>query len=247
MDWQVAYLVNADSRYMEMAKTSIHLLRRHNSTVPVTVFFIDDHRYCLPADFSDFCNHWDVELRVCPNVARGYFQDNKVHLGQCEGGRLLLLDADTFVFSDVLELFTAYQGYDVVACTNDWVWHCGYRADFIPGSPVPLNSGVLLCSSRFLRAWTQRLPQLHEALRTGRSFPALTEWLYKVSATAYNREEFGLTICSAEARFRTAHFSGADCKLLKFSRLDSDLAHFQSCTKIFHSYSGYWRRCVSRL
>ena len=247
MDSQVAYLVNGASPYMEMTKTSIHLLRRHNSTVPVTVFFVDDHHHRLPADFSDFCDHWSVELRVCLNVESSYFQDNKVHLGQCEGERVLLLDADTFVFADVLELFEAYQGYDVVACTNDWVWHCGYRAEFIPGNPVPLNSGVLLCSSRFLGAWSGRLPELHECLRTGRSFPALTKWLYEVSASAYNREEFGLTICSAEAHIRTAHFADADCKLLKYSRLDSDLAQFQSCTKVFHSYSGHWRRCVSCL
>ena len=91
------------------------------------------------------------------------------------------------------------------------------------------------------------MPGLHEALRTGGRFPALTRWLYQVSANAYNREEFGLTICSRDPGFRTTHFAEADCKLLKYKRLDSDLARFRSCTRIFHSYSQHWRRCAARL
>jgi hypothetical protein len=247
VDLQVAYVVNADSLYMEMAKTSIHLVRQHNPTIPVVVFLVDDPRYRRPADLIDFCDRFDVRVEHCPDVSRGYFQDNKVHLGACEGDRLLLLDADTFVFADVAELFDDYVGFDLVGCTNDWVWHLGYRADFIPGAPTPLNSGILLCSSHFLRAWTQQMPELHEALRTGTRFPALTRWLYAVSANAYNREEFGLTICSAEGGFRSAHFTEDDCKLLKYRRLDSDFAHFRSCTKIFHSYSQHWRRCIGHI
>jgi hypothetical protein len=246
VDLQVAYIANADSLYMEMAKTSIHLLRQYNASIPVTVFLVEDSRYRRPDDFHDFCDRWRVQVRECPNVSSGYFQDNKVHLARCEGDRVLLLDADTFVFADVVELFTAYADFDLVGCTNDWVWKLGYQAGFIPGGPAPLNSGVLLCSSRFLKAWTQQIPELHEALRIGSRFPALTGWLYAISATAYNREEFGLTTCSAEGEFRTAHFAERDCKLLKYRRLDSDLANFRSCTKVFHSYSQHWRRCVSR-
>ena len=247
MKSQVAYVVNANPDYLEMTRTSIRLLRHHNASIPVIVFLIDDVRYRQPAGFFDFCARWDIRIRTCPDVSHGYFQDNKVHVGQCEGDRVLVLDADTFVFADPEELFNTYAGFDVVGCTNDWAWHRGYQTDLIPGDPAPLNSGVLLCSSRFLRSWTKQMPGLHEALRTGGRFPALTRWLYQVSANAYNREEFGLTICSRDPGFRTTHFAEADCKLLKYKRLDSDLARFRSCTRIFHSYSQHWRRCAARL
>ena len=247
MKSQVAYVVNEDPVYLEMTETSIRLLRQHNGTIPVTVFLVEDTLQQRSAGFIDFCDRWGVRIRTCPDVSDGYFQDNKVHLGQCESDRVLVLDADTFVFADPEELFATYAGFDVVGCTNDWVWHRGYRADLIPGNPVPLNSGVLLCSSRFLRSWTKQMPGLHETLRTGGRFPALTRWLYDVSASAYNREEFGVTICSRVRDFRTTHFADADCKLLKYKRLDADLARFRSCTKIFHSYSQHWRRCAARI
>lgn len=247
MNRQVAYIVNADSLYMEMTKTSIHLLRQYNATIPVTVFLIDDSRFAQPADFDDFCGKWGVDLRTCPGVGSGYFQDNKVHLAECEGDRLLLLDSDTFVFADVQELFDTYEEFDLVACRNDWVWHLGYQSSYIPGEPVPLNSGVVLCSSRFLKSWTSQIPDLHEALARGTQYPALTAWLYQASPTAYNREEFALTICSAQNGFRAAHFDERDCKLLKYKRLTSDLADFRSCTKLFHSYSQHWRKCLAHL
>jgi hypothetical protein len=247
MEREVAYLVNAEPVYLEMVKTSIHLLRQHNENIAVTAFLVHDGRHRWPADFADFCDHWCVQLCPCPNVGANYFQDNKIHLARCQGERVLLLDADTFVFADVAELFEAYRAFDVVACTNDWVWHRRYRKDFIPGKPLPMNSGVVLCSSRFLRSWTASIPGLHETLCNGRQFPALTRWLYEVSRTAYNREEFGLTICSAAPGFYPGHFAEQDCKVLKFRRLVADLADFRACTKIFHSLSPQWRRCVSSL
>ncbi|UCE90279.1 MAG: hypothetical protein JSW10_05540 [Pseudomonadota bacterium] len=158
-----------------------------------------------------------------------------------------MLDADTFVFADVRELFDTYAGFDLVACTNDWVWNLGYQSSYIPGEPSPLNSGVVLCSSGFLQSWTSQIPELHEALQSGTRYPTLTTWLYRASPTAYNREEFALTICGSQEGFRTAHFDESDCKLLKYKRLESDLADFRSCTKLFHSYSQHWRRCVRHL
>jgi hypothetical protein len=247
MHCQVAYVVNNAPRYMEMAKTSIHLLRQHNRTVPVTVFLVEQPQHRRPRDFYDFCEEWEVDLQRRRDVGTGYFQDNKVHLAGCTGDLVLALDADTFVFADVDELFNAYAGFDLVACANDWVWHLDYRADLIPGGPLPLNSGVALCSSEFLAAWTTAMPSLHEALRTGTGNPSLTDWLYRASATAYNREEFGMTICSARADFRTDCFDERDCKLLKYRRLDRDLADFRACTRIFHSYSQHWRRCLRHL
>lgn len=247
MHRQVAYVVNADSLYMEMAKTSLLLLREQNATIPVTVFLVDDHRLRRPDDFRDFCETLCVDISSCPSVASDYFQDNKICLAECRGECVLLLDADTFVFADVAALFEKYAGFDVVACTNDWVWHLGYQRGYIPGNPHPLNSGIVLCSSRFLRAWTDRIPMLHEALKRGTLFPELSNWLYEISASAYNREEFALTMCSAEATFRAGVFDEQDCKLLKYKRLQADLDNFRSCTKIFHSYSQHWRRCVSHL
>jgi hypothetical protein len=243
----VAYVANANALYMEMLKTSIHLLRQHNSSIPTTVYFIEGEAGRLPADFRDFCRAWNVHVRAYRDLATGYFQDNKVRLAEANVRSMLLLDADTFVFADVEELFDAYEKFDVVACTNDWAWNRGYRGEYIPGSPAPLNSGIVLCSSRFLNAWTTRMPELHEALRAGTRYRRLSAWLYEVSATAYNREEFALTICSAHPGFCSAHFDESDCKLLKFKRLDADLADFRRSTKLFHSYSPYWRNCVRYL
>ena len=232
---------------MEMTKTSIHLLRQYNKSIPVSVFLVEDPRFRHPGDFYDFCDMWEININVRPNLAGDYFQDNKVHLAGCEAERLLLLDSDTFVFADVDELFEKYAAVDIAACTNDWVWHSGYDASFIPGNPTPLNSGVILCSSRLLRSWTRQIPNLHDSLRKGTRYPALTDWLYQVSDSAYNREELGLTICSVEDAYEVAHFSEQDCKLLKYKRLDDDLADFRACTKIFHSYSQHWRKCLSYL
>jgi hypothetical protein len=247
MNRQVAYVVNADSPYLEMTKTSIHLLRQHNATIPITVFLVENRARRQPADFHDFCLEWNVRVRTHPDLETGYFQDNKIRLAEADGDSILLLDADTFVFADVAELFDTYAEFDVVACANDWAWNCGYQADYIPGSPTPLNSGAVLCSSRFLKAWTARMPELHEGLKMRTSYTRLSAWLYEVSATAYNREEFALTICSAQLGIRSARFDERDCKLLKYKRLDSDLANFRLCTKIFHSYSQHWRRCVRYL
>lgn len=244
---QVAYVVNAESLYMEMTKTSIHLLRQCNATIPVQVFLIASPCASPPADFLEFCDRWQVELVQHPSVSEAYFQDNKVCLAACVAERVLVLDADTFVFADVDELFDTYADADLAACTNDWVWETGYDAGFVPGSPVPLNSGVVLCSTRLLGYWTRRMPALHAALKAGVEYPALSDWLFRVSPSAYNREEWGLTICSSEASFVVTHFDERDCKLLKYRRLDQDLADFRSCTRIFHSYSQHWRQCLSYL
>jgi hypothetical protein len=244
---QVAYIANAESSYMEMTKTSIHLLRQHNSTIPVTVILIEDSRFRTPWDFHDFCEKWQIDLRTCHSVGPDYFQDNKVQLAACAADRVLLLDSDTFIFADVRELFDIYEAFDMVACANDWVWNLGYRARYIPGEPVPLNSGVVLCSSRFLKSWTSQIPDLHAALKAGTRYPELSNWLYQASPTAYNREEFALTICGTQHGFRIGHFEESDCKLLKYKRLERDLAHFRSCTKLFHSYSQHWRNCVRHL
>lgn len=232
---------------MEMTKTSIHLLRQYNTTIPVQVFLVESPRFRRPPDFDDFCDKWKVEVTVCPNVSEEYFQDNKVHLARCTAQRVLLLDSDTFVFADVNELFDTYAGADVVACTNDWVWQASYDAGFIPGRPKPLNSGVVLCSSRLIEYWTHRMPALHDALKTGTDYPALSDWLFRVSPNGYNREELGLTICSVEGTYEVAHFDERDCKLLKYKRLNEDLANFRACTKVFHSYSQHWRRCLRYL
>ena len=94
---------------------------------------------------------WNVRVRTYQDLATGYCQDNRICPSDADGDSVLLLDADTFVFADVAELFDTYAGIDVVACTNDWAWHCGYRADYIPGGPMPSNSGVVLGSSQFLK------------------------------------------------------------------------------------------------
>ena len=247
MDCEVVYMVNGDSTYVEMTKTSIHLLRQHNREIAVRVFLINDSRHSQPVDLLDFCAAWDVAVVQRPNLSGTYFQDNKVHLAECRAERVLLLDADTFVFADLRPLFERYAESDVVACSNDWVWERGYPADAIPAASAPLNSGVVLCTGRFLADWTGRMPALHAALCEGTRYPLLSQWLYRVSQTAYNREELGLTLVTAEGDYKVNYFREEDCKLLKFKRLKQDMADFRSCTRVFHSYSQHWRACLRHL
>lgn len=225
----VVYCVNDKPLYVQMALNSIRMLRKYNQSIPVKLFYISDQ----PAsqEFADL----NVEVLIRPwyMPEYEYFSVNKAHLRELPEDSVLYLDADTFIFGDVGELFDRYRT-DFTAVENSWVYSQGWNEDFLPNKVKPFNAGVQLFHGGYHRTMFERLPDAF--VRMTKEESPLASWV-RAYHNGCLREEFACCVIAAESEgIRYEYFKKPD--VYNIQRKEDVPGCHESI--IFHSYTKQW-------
>lgn len=220
---------------MKMAATSISGLRGYSS-IPVKVIFLDNSNDS-PDDFFRFCDKLDVELiqkewfesEFEPN----YFPINKAHMRDITDDEVLFIDTDTFIFSNVEEIFEKYSEFDMVACENKWV-DAGWNDSYL--KIKPMNSGVMYWKGDWMRAAANAMPEICITLKN-KEYP-LSDYLYQIDEGCWNREEFAYSIFVGENGLNHSYFDREDVHNLLW---ESEIEDARKST-VLHSYAAQWRK-----
>jgi hypothetical protein len=244
------YLIDLSERYVQMVLWSIHSLRQRNTDPTVVVLVA-----ARPDGLDETCAALRAQLVAAADEVRfveplhlesGYFMDNYSHFGSLDFPRLLYLDADTLVFDDVWALAERFDGCDVAARPSDWAWRAGYRSSMAPDVVCPMNSGTVLMTGPFAKAWSAESTRRSNALLERADRSELASWLKAITPTAWSRIEWAFSELAWEGSWSVGLLSDRDCHLLAQQPEREDPNDWRSCT-IFHTYTGYWGRCMSRL
>jgi hypothetical protein len=247
------YLVNEHPFYMRMTANSIFMLRQHNKTIPIRLYYVEDGAKetaagAFPTVYSsdnlfELCRGFNVEVVRRPlrvfSGEEGYFYIQKCQWGDVPEQEALCIDSDTFIFDDVAKLFDKYKN-DMSASANQWVYSYGFTNE-LPFTPF--NSGVVLWRNGWLQKWCAALPELSRGIREGTINPALTKWLYKFHPECGPREEFTIALLLGQDPFTTSYL---DSKDVLIPGNDIDLLKMKDSI-IAHTYSQHWRKALSLL
>ena len=102
----IYYAIDVNPTYLLMAKNSVRTLRTHNRNIPIRVFVYGKITKTDRIDFE--CQGAQVTVRPLPRDLPKTFL-KWLPLGELKEQRIIYLDADTFIFADVEELFTRFR------------------------------------------------------------------------------------------------------------------------------------------
>jgi len=249
------YFSNPHPFYMFMVMNSIKMLRNHNQSIPIYFYFIDTPVAVFNGDginsgesfngvhynfdkydrgkefFTDFCNSFNVNVIYKPwkkdNLE--YFPINKIYLCECEAESVVFLDADTFIFRDIEELFDANQKNDFSACKSpmpsDW------SSDFL-GSSVTFNSGVMLFNNGSHKSIGPLWVNQCESTWCGDT--ELSNWIR--NGNRWRTEEVSLSKVILDNDVDFSYFPGNQVFL---PRMHGDIRLYP--TIVYHSLTQNWR------
>ena len=208
-----------------MLRVSVTSLRRHNDEIPIDIFFVRDGNRdnrdvggitmslggiprMQSSDLPEFCkaigaNLIDVGV---PDLGdeNGYASAQRVCLRDSSSEKTLLMDADTFVFGDVANLFKHLDGCQFVADRNSFGEH--HTLEYAGKVIRPFNSGVVLWDEGLLREYGTVVGGLSLGLKNG-THP-LSGWLHQRSSTSppQGREELACSIFVLEKNLGFRYF-----------------------------------------
>ena len=250
------YFSNPHPFYMFMVMNSIKMIRNYNQSIPIYLYFIDTPVAIFNSEginsgesfngvhynfdkydkgkefFTDFCNLFNVKVVYKPwkkdNLE--YFPINKIYLCECEAESVAFLDADTFIFRDIEELFDANQKNDFIACKNhmpsDW------SGDFL-GSTVTFNSGVMLFNNsshkRIGPLWANQCEEIW------RGDTELSSWIK--NGNKWRTEEVSISKVVLDNDIDFSYFPRSQVFLPK---MQGDVKLYS--TIVYHSFTQNWRR-----
>ena len=250
------YFSNPHPFYMFLVMNSIKMLRNHNQSIPIYLYFIDTppdifnseglnsadgydfNKYDKGEEFfTNFCNLFNVKV-VCKPWKKDnleYFPINKIYLCECEAESVVFLDADTFIFKDIEELFDANQKNDFIACNNpmpqDW------RSDFLGtdlGTDLgTFNSGVML----FNNSVHKRIGPLwiNQCEETWHGDTELSNWIK--NGNKWRTEEVSLSKVILDNDIDFSYFPSSQVFLPK---VKDDLKLYS--TIVYHSFTQNWMK-----
>lgn len=249
---KIVYILNEFEFYLSLAVCSMTTLRRYNPDIPVEVFYVCDkgennrNLGRIPSGnmpkvtrdaFLRFCSEKNVTVRMVEDLDMGsesrYAPVQRMCLSSLGDERVMLMDADTFVFGDVSALFGLLDDCDFVADKNNY----GEKATITHNGVClrPFNSGVTLWGGGMLREYAKVVYDYCLALKERRHY--LGEWLYKVSPDAIGREELACTLFVADRKLRFRYFSQSEVQT----------GTHQGDTLIYHTLTQNWMESYFRL
>jgi len=215
------------------------MLRDHNTVIPVKIIIIDE----LDEWFYESLIKYDVEVIQKPFfISPGeedYFPINRIYLKELSEPSILHIDADTFIFGDVDILFETYKHVDFAAERAKWAARRPDWNDEFTYGISPVVSGVHIWNHGAIQKWD--LLENCKLLREGK-LPA-SNFLYRISDTYYNREEFSIPYSLKEHGLKYEYFRPQHCKV---PVVPGDLDN-ASQSIIFHSYASNWKRIYTQL
>lgn len=230
-----------------MASYSLKTLREHNPNLPVLIYFVEDqcrdsrgilHKENLHQkvklldknEFFQFCRKLNIDVKVYSDLdlkeEKGYFSAHRVVFAECPFERVLLIDADTFIFDDVTCLFDIYKDCDFAATTNTFGDH--FPTQWKNQSIRSFNSGVVLFNNHLMKKYGEVVYDYCLSLK--KKVHPLGEWIYKVSQKATGREELAFTLFALDY----------DLKYVYFDPKHVNKEFFRPPVKIFHTLSHNW-------
>jgi len=243
----VVYLLNEEPLYLTMAFYSLQMLRKHNQTIPVRIYFIKDNcrdsrkvgnlkdvkkriGYISQKKFFDFCDKQNIEVVIYDDLdlkeETGYFSAQRVVFADCLKEKVLLMDADTFIFGDVGVFFEIYKDYDFVATKNSYG---ELKSVAINGRDVlPFNSGVVLWNNGWFHKYGEKVYDYCIGLKN-KTHP-MGEFVHSVSVECGGREEFACSLFVIDNDLKFTYFDASHVQKEKY----------QGPTKVFHTLTGRW-------
>ena len=223
---KAVYIVNDFWLYRFMARCSLVTLRRHNPDLRVEVYHVRDggannrdlgglHTRVakiprMGADeFHSVCSGLGVCMIEVTDLdmgdESGYTPAQRSCLQGVGGGRVMLLDADTFVFGSLEPMFSLLDDYDFVADRNSF----GERKtmDYRGQSISPFNSGVVMWGDGWLARYASEVQRYCCELKDGRH--PMSRWLYENTSVGskhpQGREELACSLFVLDNDLRFAY------------------------------------------
>jgi hypothetical protein len=261
MNRSVVYITNEHPFYLRMALTSMGMLRNHNKDIPVRIFLVRDQSSQTierenvskhtsinvesTDQFIETCKSIDVEVLDRPPLIypgeESFFHINRKYFAELKEDHILYLDADTFIFGDVEDIFDHHEFVDFAACEAMWARRRGWNPGFLPVPVGPFSSGVMLWNNGTIRDWCDLLPRYMADFRKNES--TLANWLRTLHSDCLLREEFSVTRHVCMAGLVHSFIEKEDCHLIESEQDIDDLGK----SLIFHSYTPNWKKCYAKL
>lgn len=214
---------------------SIGMLRRWNLSIPIhLLYFGKTYLHASvpirPLYFGktlllQYAEKYNFQIDYIEDSVDTIFHFNKVYLKNYSG-KILFIDADTFIFGDVEKLFD-YQE-DFVACENKWMENWNY--DWF-GGIRPFNGGVLLFNNNSQEILSQNLLKTIQELKLKQ-----TDWA-KWITTPHILDEMAYTQLVFDLKLSYNYFKKEHCSNILHLQ---DLKTMQNSI-IFHCYSKQWQ------
>jgi hypothetical protein len=116
-----------------------------------------------------------------------------------------------------------------------------WNSEYLDKKLDPLNSGVMLWDGDWMRKASQEMVPICLDLKE-RKLP-LSEWIYKISPTCWNREEFAYSVFAARNNLNYCYFDRQDVHNMLW-RQDIETA---GDSTILHSYTSNWREVYNKI
>jgi hypothetical protein len=256
---KVLYILNESSFYMKMALFSISTLRKYNDSIPIEVLYIcdngRDNRLIGYLNYSEFniesldkisffkkCKKFNVKLIVVDDIdlhdENGYHPVQRKEFVRIADDKILLLDADTFIFGDVSCMFDSLNNYDMVMDKNEW-GHFGGKFPYHGQMISPFNSGVVLFNNGILQEYGRQVYDLSMKVK-GNDHP-VGNWLdkyqkYEGSKGKLGREEIAFTLFVYDNKINFRYSNPKEIQTSKcFCKTMIHHTHTQN-------YIKYWRK-----
>lgn len=246
------YLSNAHPFYLGMVTNSIIMLRKYNKDVKVRLFLVQDegksthttnHRgnelsTKSKISTTDYIyllkNNLNVEVleKEPLKIEKGFFHIHRSLMRDTQEESLLFIDADTFIFKDVEELFDKYKEYDYVGLPISYL--NGWNKEWLPFKPF--NSAVNLWNNGWIRKFAQDLEYWCKLIKEKKHI--VSDWCYQQCSRGTNREEMSTSLFVAENKLKHCVWDRWD---VRNSATSIDYREAPN-TYIFHTFTHNWER-----
>jgi hypothetical protein len=261
---KIIYILNESCFYMRMAWFSLTTLRKFNPEIPVEILFIcdneQDSRYI--SNYNDFdlglpvfnkdifieecVRKFNVKFNVIYNLdmkeEAGYHPVQRIAFKQVADDQILLLDADTFIFGDLTQLFEILKEYQIVADVNEWSQY-GKRLFYNGKVRSLFNSGVVLFNNGLLNDYGNFVYDM--SLNVKGDIHPVGKWLgdyEKQEGTKgkLGREEisFSLFVYDKNLNYRYFRSNEVQTSRIRFKTL---IHHTQT-----QHWIGYWKKYFNK-
>jgi hypothetical protein len=257
------YVVTQSLLYMNMAYVSISMLRRHNQSIPVKVFFIKDGGELKttnnqldysqvvsqvdPSSVETLSQYFVKELEAL-NVevitksphqhAPDFVHANRMYIEELDEPNVFFIDSDTFILGDVGLIFDKYKDKDLTTLPAPWIKRVNnYQEISLKHFNCldPFAGCLLLFRNHKSKIWARSvMPKIDEIV----SNQDLLDWMNKENLFLI-REEVALLGIIHSNNLNAGYFETIDCCQIDNPDVNS--------SKVVHTFSQVWQSVYQQI